>query len=111
MVKPLHGAPSMSAVERADDAKTYLSEARASLARLATHLSLPSTAGGMMTREYGRLLGPLATRDIPSSAPWHSGISDDSSPYEFSLVLDEKPEIRVLWESQGASGDLQAKMA
>lgn len=57
------------------------------------------------------LFGPLGTLPIPRTAPWPSEISDDASPYELSLVpTPGAPEVRVLWESQGPSGDLKSKM-
>ncbi len=64
-----------------------------------------------MSETWRRVTGPLSSATLPTAAPWPCGISDDASPFEFSFVLDpRRPEIRLLWESQGESGDLAAKM-
>ena len=90
---------------------TYLAHATRALERIAHALELPSGASAKMTGMLADLFGPLGARVIPDRAPWPSGISDDASPYELSLAMGEAgPEVRVLWESQGSSGDLQAKM-
>lgn len=96
--------------ERVLETRTHGDAAHAALVRLAEALRLPAGSANTLHLGWRRFVGSFADERIPSMAPWYSGISDDSSPYEFSLVLDpDAPELRVLWESQGASGDPRAK--
>jgi DMATS type aromatic prenyltransferase len=91
--------------------RRYLDQARGKLAAIASALRLPKGGGDVLCAAWRRVVGPFADIDVRDTAPWPSGISDDASPFEFSLVLDAaEPELRVLWESQGAGGHLQAKM-
>jgi DMATS type aromatic prenyltransferase len=90
---------------------TYSARAREMLEGLATALSLPPGAGEAMSTHAHALLGDLADRGIPTRPPSPSAISDDSSPFELSVVLDPaNPEIRILWESQSDRGTLAAKI-
>jgi hypothetical protein len=56
------------------------------------------------------LLGETwAERPVAAPPAFPSDITDDHSPYEFSLALDgARPELRVLTEATGASGTLAA---
>jgi DMATS type aromatic prenyltransferase len=102
----------MTRLNVATAARTYGAHAEFLLGRLAAALALPEGAAEGMTARLRDLFGPLAERPMTARAPWPSAISDDSSPFEFSLVLDPRhPELRVLWESQGDRGDLRTKLA
>jgi DMATS type aromatic prenyltransferase len=91
---------------------SYGAHAELLLGRLAVALALPAGAAQGMAARLRGLFGPLADRQMTARAPWPSAISDDQSPFELSLVLDpQHPELRVLWESQGNSGDLRSKLA
>jgi DMATS type aromatic prenyltransferase len=51
---------------------------------------------------FQKLVGPWGDRP-PSNPHWHSEISDDNTPVEFSLTLEgEHAEVRALFEPQGA---------
>jgi len=44
---------------------------------------------------------------IGEAAPWENDLTDDGTPFEFSLGFEgEKPELRLLFESQLATGQL-----
>jgi pyrroloquinoline quinone (PQQ) biosynthesis protein C len=48
-------------------------------------------------------------RQIGESVEWPSDVSDDGSPFEFSIALDpDKVELRVLIEAQGKDPNLQS---
>jgi DMATS type aromatic prenyltransferase len=48
-------------------------------------------------------------RQIGESVEWPSDVSDDGSPFEFSIALDpDKVELRVLVEAQGKNPNLQS---
>jgi DMATS type aromatic prenyltransferase len=48
-------------------------------------------------------------RQIGESVEWPSDVSDDGSPFEFSIALDpDKVELRVLVEAQGKAPNLQS---
>jgi DMATS type aromatic prenyltransferase len=48
-------------------------------------------------------------RQIGDSSGWQSDLSDDGSPFEFSIALDpDKVELRVLVEAQGQDANLQS---
>ncbi|WP_309729174.1 iron-containing redox enzyme family protein [Chamaesiphon sp. OTE_75_metabat_556] len=48
-------------------------------------------------------------RQIGESTQWPSDVSDDGSPFEFSIALDpDKVELRVLVEAQGQDPNLQS---
>jgi DMATS type aromatic prenyltransferase len=48
-------------------------------------------------------------RQIGESVEWPSDVSDDGSPFEFSIALDpDKVELRVLVEAQGKDPNLQS---
>jgi DMATS type aromatic prenyltransferase len=95
----------------ASKAATYGDVSVEALSRLERVLSLPRGAAQSMADAFARNVGPLSTWPVPPTAPWPCEISDDSTPFEFSLVLDSKhPQVRMLWESQGASGDLRARL-
>jgi pyrroloquinoline quinone (PQQ) biosynthesis protein C len=100
----------MVAAEAVADVRTCVSLGSELLGRLTERLALPVGSDTTMTTALRELFGDLATHELGAKPPWPCCISDDGSPFEFSLVLDgDGPEVRVLWESQGASGDLRAK--
>ena len=89
---------------------TYGDVSFEALSRLAALLGLPGGAAQAMAEAFALNVGPLSTWLVPPAAPWPCEISDDSTPFEFSLVLDSThPEVRMLWESQGPSGDLRTR--
>jgi DMATS type aromatic prenyltransferase len=48
-------------------------------------------------------------RHVGDSSGWQSDLSDDGSPFEFSIALDpDKVELRVLVEAQGQDANLQS---
>jgi DMATS type aromatic prenyltransferase len=48
-------------------------------------------------------------RQVGESVEWPSDVSDDGSPFEFSIALDpDKVELRVLVEAQGQDPNLQS---
>lgn len=48
--------------------------------------------------------GRLPIRDVPA---WENDLTDDSTPFEFSVGFEaEKPELRILFESQLDAGEL-----
>jgi pyrroloquinoline quinone (PQQ) biosynthesis protein C len=48
-------------------------------------------------------------RQVGESVEWPSDVSDDGSPFEFSIALDpDKVELRVLVEAQGKDANLQS---
>jgi DMATS type aromatic prenyltransferase len=48
-------------------------------------------------------------RKIGDNSSWHSDVSDDFSPFEFSIAFKEnRAELRILLEAQGAEPNLQS---
>ncbi len=56
-------------------------------------------AGQMLSE----VLSPWGDQHIGAIPLWPSKISDDSSPYEFSVVLSPRPEVRLLWDNEGSA--------
>ncbi len=48
-------------------------------------------------------------RKIQENSGWQSNVSDDGAPFEFSIAFkDERAELRILLEAQGAKPNLQS---
>jgi DMATS type aromatic prenyltransferase len=48
-------------------------------------------------------------RQIKENSSWQSNVSDDGAPFEFSIAFkDDKAELRILLEAQGANPNLQS---
>jgi DMATS type aromatic prenyltransferase len=70
------------------------------LQRLCRVAGLPDT-DGVPSELLGQLLGTAGESRVPGSSPWPSGISDDTTPIEFSIAFDASGErsVRVLGET------------
>lgn len=80
------------------------SEVEETLSRLCMDLDLSDDAHTAMVRNVGVLFGPAAGLSLDTPPAFRSALTDDSSPYEWSVVLDEtQPELRILWESPASS--------
>lgn len=56
-------------------------------------------------RFFSFMSSPWGSRQIGSNPPWKSDITDDHTPFELSLALEDgRPEVRFLMESQSAHG-------
>ena len=56
-------------------------------------------------RFFSFMSSPWGARQIGHTPPWKSDITDDHTPYELSLALEDgRPEVRFLMEAQSASG-------
>ncbi len=90
--------------------RTYDEHATPRLVALVDALGLPQEAKRSVPQAWRAAVGELADRVVPDAPPWSCSISDDSTPIEFSLVLDAKaPELRLLWEPQGNGADPRAR--
>jgi DMATS type aromatic prenyltransferase len=58
---------------------------------------------------FRALTASWSERKVGESSEWVSDVSDDGSPFEYSIALDpEKVELRVLVEAQGTNPNLQS---
>lgn len=56
-------------------------------------------------RFFSFMSSPWGARQIGHTPPWKSDITDDHTPYELSLALEDgRPEVRFLMEAQNAHG-------
>lgn len=56
-------------------------------------------------RFFSFMSSPWGSRQIGHTPPWKSDITDDHTPFELSLALEDgRPEVRFLMESQSAHG-------
>lgn len=61
---------------------------------------------------FRRLISPWADVALSHRSKWRSDISDDGTPIEFSVTIENgRPEVRVLFEVQGAEPTLQSHRA
>jgi DMATS type aromatic prenyltransferase len=57
-------------------------------------------------RFFSFMTSPWGTQQIGHTPPWKSDITDDHTPYELSLALEDgRPEVRFLMEAQNTHGD------
>ncbi|MBN1204859.1 MAG: hypothetical protein JXB05_08040 [Myxococcaceae bacterium] len=60
-------------------------------------------------RFFTAMSAPWGTRRIGTTPPWRSDITDDNTPFEFSLALEgDRPEVRFLIEAQNNPTTLQS---
>lgn len=60
-------------------------------------------------RFFTLMSSPWGTQRIGTSPPWRSDITDDCTPFEFSLALDgDTPEVRFLIEAQNGPTTLRS---
>jgi DMATS type aromatic prenyltransferase len=61
---------------------------------------------------FTAMLAPWGDSRLPAAPAWPSDITDDHTPFEFSVAFSQaKPELRILVEAQGASPTLASTMA
>lgn len=60
-------------------------------------------------RTFEYMCGPWGKQDIEKIPAWRSDLTDDHTPFEFSLALEEgQPEVRFLLEAQGEPTTLRS---
>jgi DMATS type aromatic prenyltransferase len=87
-------------------ALTLLDHGTAAFDRLTKALDAGDEPGAL----FRTLAAPLARSPLPAAATWPSNISDDHTPYEFSVALDERgAEVRCLFEAMGETPSLPSR--
>ncbi|HYQ05026.1 MAG TPA: iron-containing redox enzyme family protein [Polyangiaceae bacterium] len=59
-----------------------------------------------VTGLFSAMIAPWGDTPVAPRADWFSDVCDDHTPYEFSFVLGEEPELRILVEALGDSPTL-----
>ncbi len=57
---------------------------------------------------FRRMTEPWGHQPVDGDQRWRSSVVDDGTPFEFSLGLDDKPELRILVEPLGRVPTLQS---
>src|SRR3954451_8650897 len=79
------------------------------LASLAEGVGFLPAQISAMQELFGELLHPWAGDSSSQPPAWLSDVSDDHSPYEFSIAVGgAQPELRVLVESRGDPPTLES---
>jgi pyrroloquinoline quinone (PQQ) biosynthesis protein C len=61
---------------------------------------------------FRRIIAPWADVPLSHRSGWRSDISDDGTPIEFSVTIEDgRPEVRVLFEVQGEEPTLKSQRA
>ncbi|CAJ2508465.1 Uu.00g134910.m01.CDS01 [Anthostomella pinea] len=95
---------------------TYLSEAKRQMILLSRALELDSTQDERLLEALDVSMRDWGHSPIPhdvDSLPWVSHVSNDHSPFEYSVVLDQKtgePELRFLVEAQPLGDESQGML-
>jgi DMATS type aromatic prenyltransferase len=65
--------------------------------------------GKRVVDTFRELVAPWADRSVGLSSPWRSEIADDHTPIELSVTFaDGEPQVRILFEPQGAEPTLSS---
>lgn len=74
---------------------------------LCESLALPQTERDAADALFQLVSGSWPEGALSATAPWENDLTDDGTPFEFSVGFErEKPELRLLFESQVATGEL-----
>jgi DMATS type aromatic prenyltransferase len=85
---------------------TLLDHGTSAFDRLTQALELGEQPGTL----FRTLVAPLAYAPLHAPPAWPSDISDDHTPYEFSIALgDGETEARCLFEAKGERDDLESR--
>jgi pyrroloquinoline quinone (PQQ) biosynthesis protein C len=94
--------------ERLIPTKTYVEVGIEKLTALCDSLGMNAKLGEIV-EIFRAMTISWRDRQIGESIEWPSDVSDDGSPFEFSIALDpDKVELRVLVEAQGTNPNLQS---
>ncbi len=89
-------------------AQTYIECGVEKLTALCQAVGLSSQLD-RITEIFRALTTSWGDRRVGETSTWHSDVSDDCAPFEFSLALDpQQTELRVLVEAQGSDPNLQS---
>lgn len=61
-----------------------------------------------ITGLFSAMIAPWGDAPVAPSPEWRSDVCDDHTPYEFSFVLGEEPELRLLVEALGDRPTLES---
>lgn len=92
--------------------RTLLSHGTEKLAALCGAIGFEDALTDRAHRLFERMTSPWGDASIEQRPRWLSDITDDHSPYEFSLALEQsKPELRMLVEAQPETSGVAAQWA
>lgn len=98
-------------IEQAQGKATYTTLGSARLAGLWRALTL-SECPQDVTDLFKIMVAPWGDTCLPARPLWPSDITDDHTPFEFSVAFSQaRSELRILVEAQGASPTLASTMA
>jgi DMATS type aromatic prenyltransferase len=63
---------------------------------------------GLAQQTLARLLDSFSSRAVTATPPWSNDLTDDGTPFEFSIAFGAHTELRMLAEAQAAPYDLES---
>jgi DMATS type aromatic prenyltransferase len=89
---------------------TFLQHGTERLQSLCGAIELDAASRDTAVELFKRLTSPWGETPIEDEPRWRSDITDDHTPYEFSLAVERhRPELRILVEAQAAEPNVRAQ--